>query len=79
MATIEQNVEQVKKIFNNIGNAINEMYARAYMEGPYVSNEDCQDCEDVTSPSELADLIRGIPQNLTLDPAMFSARIEIKE
>jgi len=79
MATIEQNIEQVKIIFDEIGKAINEMYAKAYMSEPYISQEDCPDCEKITSPDELADLIRGIPQDLTLDPSMFSARVEIIE
>lgn len=79
MATLGQNVEQVRHIFHEIGLAINEMYANAYMDTPYITQEDCPDCEQVTSPDELADLIRGIPQNITLDPNLFTARIEIIE
>lgn len=75
MATLEQNIESVGIIFQEIGEAINEMYERAYMEKPVVFECDATADKHATPPSEYAKLIREIPQDLELDPTMYSARI----
>lgn len=76
MATLEQNIEKVGQIFQDIGEAINEMYANAYYVPPVILNCKDGDCKDVTPPDKFAELIRQIPQDLSLDPTLFSARIE---
>ena len=75
MATINQNIESVDLIFEDIGKAINEMYVKMFQLGPVVLELDEEEC-CITPPSEYANLIRQIPQNLVLDPSMFTARIE---
>ena len=75
MATLEQNIESVGEIFQEIGEAINEMYEKVYMEKPVVFECDATIDKHATPPSEYAKLIREIPQDLDLDPTMFSARI----
>ena len=75
MATLEQNIENVGKIFQDIGEAINEMYEKAYMEKPVIFECNATTDQHATPPSEYARLIKEIPQDLELDPTMYSARI----
>lgn len=75
MATLEQNVESVGRIFKEIGEAINEMYENAYMEKPIKFDCDEDGNTHATPPSDYAQLIRDIPQDLNLDPTLFTARI----
>lgn len=76
MATLEQNIENVGRIFQEIGEAINEMYENAYMSAPIIFECDENFGKHATPPSEYAKLIRDIPQDVTLDPSMCTARIE---